>query len=144
MTARTTILVLLTALAGLVSAACTSGTQGTQPQAPAQPTSTLSATAVQLPAALPNLKTLLQRGPASGSADAGSFYGRKGQVWIDFSCLGAGVATLTYQPVGSVEIPCGGAAVNATKNQINFPGDHRVDLKIDAPAGVRWAVLVQQ
>jgi hypothetical protein len=144
MAMRTPLLAVLGGMLGLALTACSSSAGNAQPEPPVQPTSTLSAGSVHLPAALPNLKTLLQKEATSGSATAGSFFGRRGQVWIDFSCLGDGTATVDFQPVGTVDIPCSGAAVNATKNQITFPGDHQISLRITAPTAVQWAVVVQQ
>jgi hypothetical protein len=128
----------------LALAARGSGTHGSVSQAPVQATGMHSAGTVEPPAAMPNLKTLIQKGTTRGSAVVGSFYGRQGQLWISFSCLGAGTAIVSYQPVGSVDIPCSDAAVNATKNQIYFPNDHQIDLHVSAPTTVEWAVLVQQ
>lgn len=146
MTIRTRLLAALTGAVGLGLGltACSSNAGSLPSQPPVHPTSTLSAHSVQLPDAMPNLRTLLQKGATSGSATAGSFFGRKGQVWIDFSCLGDGTATLDFQPVGTVDVPCSGAAVNATRNQINFTGDHQIALRITAPDAVQWAVIVQQ
>lgn len=137
-------LAILACLVGVASAACGTGTASTPEQAVPQPSGVSSPGTVPLPTALSNLKTLLQKDATSGSAVAGTFYGHRGEVWIDFSCLGPGTATVHYPPVGSVVIPCGGSAVNATRNQIFFPGDHQISLRIDAPTTAQWSVLVQQ
>ncbi len=134
----------LLALTALALTACAAGTHGSQPQTPVQPTSTHSSGTLEPPAAMPNLKILVQKGVTRGSATVGSFYGRQGQVWLSFSCLGPGTATVDYQPVGSVNIPCDSAAVNATRNQIYFPNDHQIDLHVNTPSSVQWTVLVQQ
>lgn len=142
---RTGALAVLGALLGVALTACSiGGASGAQPQPPIQPTSTMSASSVKPPATAPNLKTLVQMGATTGSAVVGSFYGQAGQVWIDFSCLGTGTATINYRPIGSVDIPCSSAAVNATRNQIHFPAGHQISLQVKAPATVQWTVLVQE
>ena len=133
---------------GIVGALAVGGCSSTptqpEPQPPVQATSTLAPSTLKTPDAVPNLKILDQQAAGSGSSTAGSFFGHKGTVWIGFNCLGTGTATVIYSPVGSLNIPCGGAAVNSTRNQIYFPDDHQISLRVLAPAAVQWAVLVQE
>ena len=137
---------LLAGIAGFFLSGCMSAAsdEDASSHAPIPPTSTASTAAVPAPSAQSNLKTLLEWPPTSGSAAVGGFTGHTGQVWIDFSCRGSGTATVSYQPVGSVDVPCTGAAVNATRNQIQFGGDRQVSVHVQAPATVQWALLVQE
>lgn len=107
------------------------------------PNSTVSGAAVTEPTPDANLKTLLQRGPTAGSAEVGSFVAESGRVWIDFSCVGGGTAKLSYQPAGAVDIPCTAGAVNATRNQVDFPAG-QVTFRVQTSDAVQWSVLIQQ
>ncbi|GEM_PF-4461912 len=144
MKTRTTSYLVLSLVVGFGLAGCTANRDGSQPQPPASATSSMSSDAVGTPEAIPNLRILDQQPATSGSRAAGSFFAHKGELWINFNCLGAGTAKVIYSPVGSMDVPCVAAALNATKNTIYFPDDRQVSLRVEAPASVQWAVLVQQ
>ncbi|MBR7833762.1 hypothetical protein KDL01_10830 [Actinospica durhamensis] len=131
-------------LASATAGGCAAGASGgAGPTGYAAPTSTARAGAVTEPTPNLDLKTLLQQPATAGSAEVGSFVAASGQVWIDFSCVGNGTAKLSYQPVGSLDIPCADGAVNATRNQVAFPAG-QVTLKVQTSDTVQWSILIQQ
>jgi hypothetical protein len=99
--------------------------------------------AVLLPDPDAALHTLAKIAPRTGGSALHTVQARPGQFWINVNCRGAGSVSVEFRPLDRFTVDCG-ARVQVTRNQINLVRAHRLQLRVSAPAGVEWAMLVQQ
>ena len=96
------------------------------------------------PAATDELQTLLVTDPQSGNAPAGRFSAAPGTLVVSIDCLGAGDLTVDLGTGESYSFPCPADDVFHARNESTEGTARNGEVTVQAPAGVRWALRVEQ
>jgi hypothetical protein len=99
---------------------------------------------VRVPEPQAGLTTLAQSAPASGSRRVGAVSADAKAMWVTVLCRGGGIMKVNLEPFGAFTLNCPVGSTLPSANQIVFKQTHELNVKVEAPAAVTWAMRIEQ
>jgi hypothetical protein len=104
----------------------------------------LDAGPVRVPEPQAGLTTLAHSAPASGGRRVGTVSAEAKAMWVTVLCRGGGIMKVNLEPFGAFTLNCPAGSTLPSANQIVFTRTHELDVKVEAPASVAWAMRIEQ
>lgn len=99
---------------------------------------------VRVPEPQAGLATLAHSAPASGSRRVGAVSAQAKAMWVTVLCRGGGIMKVNLEPFGAFTLNCPAGSTLPSANQIVFKRTHLLDVAVEAPGRVRWAMRIEQ